>query len=149
MKNTIRVLLLFLALPVFAACSTIFSFYPVEGPLSKAIPLPIIKASVTELYKNTGGITLTMPDAESCSGQWSIAGGSTSTFTSGTMYTRYGPVYMSGMTTYPMGGVTPGQAILTCNRGTLIEVEFYTGNGVSNGFGFAKDNKGNVFKLLF
>ncbi len=34
-------------------------------------------------------------------------------------------------------------------RGTVIEVEFYTGSGTANGFGLAKDNKGNIYKVLF
>jgi len=39
--------------------------------------------------------------------------------------------------------------MLVGNRGTVIQVEFYTGSGTANGTGVAKDNKGNVFKVLF
>ena len=31
----------------------------------------------------------------------------------------------------------------------LKQLQFYTGSGTANGSGVAKDNKGNVFKVLF
>ncbi len=46
-------------------------------------------------------------------------------------------------------GENRGQAIVIGERGTVIEVEFYTGSGTANGFGLAKDNKGNIYKVLF
>ncbi len=39
--------------------------------------------------------------------------------------------------------------MLVGDRGTVIQVEFYTGSGTANGSGVAKDKKGNVFKVLF
>lgn len=42
-----------------------------------------------------------------------------------------------------------GEAIIVGNKGTIIEVEFYTGSGTANGFGLAKDNHGNIYKVLF
>ena len=41
------------------------------------------------------------------------------------------------------------EAMLVGDRGTVIQVEFYTGSGTANGTGVAKDNKGHVFKVLF
>ncbi len=39
--------------------------------------------------------------------------------------------------------------MLVGNKGTVIHVEFYTGSGTANGSGVAKDNKGNIFKVIF
>jgi len=39
--------------------------------------------------------------------------------------------------------------MLVGNRGTVIEIEFKVGNGTSNGTAVGKDNKGNIFKVLF
>jgi len=46
-------------------------------------------------------------------------------------------------------GVNKGEAVLVGDRGTVIQVEFYTGSGTANGTGVAKDNKGNTWKVLF
>ncbi len=39
--------------------------------------------------------------------------------------------------------------MLLGDQGTIIQVEFYTGSGSANGSGVAKDNNGNIFKVLF
>ena len=46
-------------------------------------------------------------------------------------------------------GVNKGEAVLVGDRGTVIQVEFYTGSGTAYGTGVAKDNKGNIYKVLF
>ena len=38
---------------------------------------------------------------------------------------------------------------LSRELGTTIDIEFVTAAGRANGIGFAKDNRGNVFRLLF
>jgi hypothetical protein len=44
----------------------------------------------------------------------------------------------------PVGSYPPaGEAPLG------LQVEFFTGSGTANGSGVAKDNKGNVYKVLF
>jgi hypothetical protein len=35
------------------------------------------------------------------------------------------------------------------DRGTTIDIEFLTGVGTCHGFGVAKDNKRNVYKVIF
>jgi len=35
------------------------------------------------------------------------------------------------------------------NKGTLMEIELLTGAGTAHGFGVAKDNKENVYRVLF
>ena len=49
----------------------------------------------------------------------------------------------------PRGNENSGFAMLLGTKGTSIEIEFLTGAGTANGFGKAKDNNGNIFKVLF
>ncbi len=98
---------------------------------------------------NSGGISLTMPDGEFCKGQWSSAAGMSVSYGSGSLFSQYGSAYWSGYTVSNKPGENRGQAMIVGARGTVIEVEFYTGSGTANGFGLAKDNKGNIYKVLF
>ena len=58
-------------------------------------------------------------------------------------------VYGSGYSFGSAARVNSGQAMLVGNRGTVIEIEFRVGSGTASGTGVGKDNKGNVFKVLF
>ncbi len=136
-------------LTLLAGCSTTATLYPLEGPYSKIVPLPVITAQVTGIWGNTGKVFLTLPDGESAEGKWSSAAGSAASVGFGTLYSTYGAVYGTAISVSDSGGVNRGQAVVVGERGTVIEVEFYTGSGTANGFGFAKDNNGNVYRLLF
>lgn len=138
-------------------CSTTASLFPVEGPLSQKQPLPVIVADVDGIMGSTGGISLTMPDGEYCTGKWSsiapmsvgVSSVSASGTTSNGLASAWTSVYGSGVSVANVPGVNKGEAMLVGNRGTVIQVEFYTGSGTANGTGVAKDNKGNIFKVLF
>lgn len=140
-----------------AGCSTTATLYPVDGPLSKQQPLPVLTANVDGIMGNSGGISLSLPDGELCTGKWSSiapmsVGFSTATASGSTtngMASVWTTVYGSGFSMRNQPGVNKGEAMLVGNRGTVIQVEFYTGSGTANGTGVAKDNKGNVFKVLF
>ena len=138
-----------LILVTLCSCSTTANLYPVKGPLSEIQPLPIIQARVDGIMGNSGGISLTMPDGEFCKGQWSSAAGMSVTYGSGTLFSQYGSAYWSGYSVGNKPGENRGQAMIVGAKGTVIEVEFYTGSGTANGFGLAKDNKGNIYKVLF
>ena len=142
-------LILGLLVAVLCGCSTTANLYPVKGPLSEVKPLPVIRARVDGIMGNSGDIALTMPDGEACKGQWSSAAGMSVTYGSGTLFSQYGSIYWSGYTVGNKPGENRGQAIVIGKRGTVIEIEFYTGSGTANGFGLAKDNKGNIYKVLF
>jgi hypothetical protein len=58
-------------------------------------------------------------------------------------------MFGSGFSMANVPGVNRGEAILVGNRGTVIHVEFYTGSGTANGIGVAKDNQGNIYRVLF
>lgn len=140
-----------------AACSTTASLYPVDGPLSKQQPLPVLTATVDGIMGNTGGISMTLPDGEQCTGKWSsiapMSVGFSTASASGNainaMASVWTTVYGSGFSVKNLPGVNKGEAMLVGDRGAIIQVEFYTGSGTANGAGVAKDNKGNTYKVLF
>lgn len=156
MKNSISNVIFPLAF-FLAGCSTTATLYPVDGPLSKLQPLPVLTATAGGITGNTGNISLTMPDGEFCKGRWSSiapmsvgysTASATGSATSG-MSSVWATVYGSGFSVSNLPGVNKGEAMLVGNRGTVIHVEFYTGSGTANGLGVAKDNKGNIFKVIF
>ena len=134
---------------ILNGCATTGTMVPVEGPLSKMTPVPIIQPYADGIWGNTGNMSLTMPDGEQCKGRWSSAAGAGVAMGTGSLISTYGNVYGTGVSVSTGHGQNPGQAILTCDKGTIIHVEFVTGAGTANGFGFAKDNKGNVYRLIF
>lgn len=142
---------------VITACSTTATLYPVEGPLSRQQPLTVLTAAVDGIMGNTGGISLSLPDGEHCTGKWSSIAPMSVGFTTAiasvsatnSMASAWATVYGYGFSVSNLPGVNKGEAMLVGDRGTVIQVEFYTGSGTANGSGVAKDNKGNVFKMLF
>lgn len=141
---------LFIPVTVLAiGCSTTAMLFPVEGPLSQQNPVPTIQATANGIMGNTGSMSLTMPDGESCSGKWSSAAGAGVNVGTGSLIGTYGSIYGFGMAVSTGTGQNPGWAFLTCNKGRTIQVEFVTGAGTANGFGFAKDNRGNIYRVLF
>ena len=142
---------------VLVACSTTATLYPIEGPLTKQQPLPVLTAAVDGIMGNTGGISLSLPDGEHCTGKWSsiapMSVGFSTASASGSaisgMASVWATVYGTGASVANLPGVNKGEAMLVGDRGTVIQVEFYTGSGTANGSGVAKDNKGNIFKVLF
>lgn len=65
------------------------------------------------------------------------------------MAALWASVYGSSYSIENVPGVNKGEAMLVCDKGTLMQVEFLTGSGTANGTGIAKDNRGNIFKVLF
>lgn len=140
-------------LAVFLLCgcvSTDVNMYPVEGPLSKQRPLPVVKAKAGAVESNSGPMILTLPDKQECKGTWSSAAPKTGSVSTDTLFSAYGgAMFGSTVTTGILPGVNKGQAFVACNRGTTLEAEFYTGSGTANGYGIARDSDGNVYKMLF
>jgi len=145
LKLTLSGFMLFL----IVACTATISLYPVEGPLSVQRPLPVLKATASGIMGNSGSITMVAPDGEQFNGKWSSAAGSGVSFGTMSLFSQYATIYGSGFSTSPGRGQNPGRAFLVGDRGTTIDAEFVTGAGTANGFGFAKDNRGNVYRILF
>jgi len=134
---------------LFISCTTTATFYPIQGPLSEQKPIPVLVANVDGIMGNTGNINLTMPDGEICKGKWSSAAGMQVSVGTVNLFSQYGSALGTGYSVTNAAGVNRGEAILIGERGTQIEVEFYTGSGTASGYGLAKDNHGNIYKLLF
>lgn len=147
---------LFSAFAFLSGCSTTATFFPVSGSLSQAKPISPIVATVDGIWGNTGKISLVLTGGESCSGIWSSVAPTSSSANIGfgtasissNMASAWGSAYGTGFTIGNMASVNRGEAMLICNKGTTIQVEFFTGSGTANGYGVAKDSNGNVFKVL-
>jgi hypothetical protein len=145
----IRKLMPLFTVILLCSCTTTANLYPVKGPLSLQSPPPILVARVGGIMGNTGNISLTMPDGEACQGRWSSAAGMAVSFGTVNLFSQYGSILGTGYSIGNVPGVNRGEAILFCNKGTKMEVEFFTGSGTANGYGLAKDNHENIYKVLF
>ena len=67
----------------------------------------------------------------------------------GSLIGQYGSTYLSGFSLSAGRGQNPGQALLTCEKGRTVQLEFVTGAGTAHGYGIGKDNEGNVFRFVF
>lgn len=150
MLNRVHKLLgLFILVPLLG-CSMTATMVPVEGPLSESSPPPILQVRVNGIMGNTGNLSLVMPDGERCSGRWSSAAGAGITVGSASLISTYGhAVYGTGFSVSTGHGQNPGQALMVCQRGRSIQVEFVTGAGTAHGFGVGKDSAGNIYKFVF
>lgn len=132
-----------------SACSLTATMIPIEGPMSRLQPVPVIHARADGVYTGAGKVSFQMPDGDQCDGRWATAGagGSVST-TNGTLISQYGTAV--GMTTTIASGdnAVRGQGIITCGSGRIVELEFLTSTS-GHGFGVAKDSRENVFKFVF
>lgn len=132
-----------------AACSTTARMYPVQGPAAEAIPPQTIQARINGITGNNGSLSFSLPDGSTCEGEWSSAAGVETTVTSVGLIGRYSSVFGTGVSTRSGGGQNPGRAIAICSDGTRFDIEFITGGGTANGFGFAEDTRGSVYRVLF
>ena len=134
---------------LIAGCSTTARLYPVEGPLSQLVPAPVIAATIRGIEGNNGSLSFVLPSGAACQGEWSSAAGVETTFAAGSLFSQYGAAHGSGYAIRSGGGQNPGRAIATCADGSRFDIEFVTGGGTASGFGFARDNQGNVYRVLF
>lgn len=132
-----------------SACSTDVSMFPIEGPVTSKRPLPVLVARADGITGNTGNLTMTLADQQTCSGKWSSAAPQFAAVASTSLFSQYGNAAGLSVIAGNMPGVNRGEAFLTCSRGTTVQAEFYTGSGTANGYGVAKDSDGNVYKMLF
>lgn len=128
-----------------------------KGPYSEQRPIPVLQALVKDVQRNSGEVSLTLPDGERCVGSWSSLAPqqvSVSTMTgqaqvTSGIQTAYATVYGTGFTVSNVPGVNRGTAYFVGDRGTTVEVEFFTGSGTASGNGVAVDSKGNTYKVIF
>jgi hypothetical protein len=121
--------------------------YPVQGPLAAANPQPIYSLTLSGVY-NAGTLTATLPDGETCKGDWSAVAPTDPNARQ--MSAAWDSVYGSGyFVANVLGSRVFASAVLKGDRGTTLNVQFYDpkpGNA-SAVIGVATDNNGNQFKL--
>jgi hypothetical protein len=98
---------------------------------------------------NSGKLGVLMPGGDACKGRWSSAAGAGITVGAGSLFSQYGSTYITGYSVSTGHGQNPGQALMVCASGRTIQVEFVTGAGTAHGFGLAKDNEANIYRLVF
>ena len=137
-----------LAVTALSGCATAH-LYPIQGPLASQTPPPIIKMAVSGAL-NSGTLSATLPNGETCQGTWGLLRQDDPT--SNKMSAEWDLVYGQGFFVgHVLGTAQFARASLTGNQGTTLAIEFYRpGQGsAASIIGIAQDNKGNLFKLTF
>ena len=121
--------------------------YPVQGSLASANPPPIYRLTLNGIY-DSGTLTATLPDGEKCAGNWSAI--SPNDPNARQMSAAWDSVYGAGFfVANVLGSRVFAAAVLTGNRGTTLNVQFYDPKpgDITAVKGVATDNSGNLFKL--
>ena len=137
------------AIMTTGGCALTATMVPVEGPLSQVRPVPVLRVRADGILGNSGKLSLTMPDGDRCQGRWASAAGASVTFGAASLLSQYGTTYLSGYSISMGSGQNPGQALVVCDAGRVLQIEFVTGAGTTSGFGIAKDNEDNLYRLVF
>ncbi|MGB9406333.1 MAG: hypothetical protein WCA89_02290 [Terracidiphilus sp.] len=150
-----KLVLFLLSLCIIAGCNPAFGqkLYPVQGPLAAQTPPQVFSAKLTGGPKS-GGISLVLTNGETFKGKWAtVAVSFVNTKTPGTpasyppqpnLAFAWDAVYGQGYVFAHILGESIGQAVLTGNQGTVIQLEFFDGR-----IGVAVDNKGNIYKMAW
>jgi hypothetical protein len=131
--------------------------YPVQGPLAAEVPLPILPATATGIF-NSGSLTVTLPGGERCKGAWKMvnrksnSGPQASAQPYVDLASAWDTVYGAGFyTAHILGTRLHVHAALTGDKGSVLHVEIYrpdTTNEPVEIKGVAKDDKGNIYKVV-
>jgi hypothetical protein len=144
MKKAILLVLAMIFVLVISGCSMKATMYPVSGPLvesGQAQPIPV---EYSYNGSGHGSIIFYMPDGEICKGEYTtVADSQIATVFAYDQFTTY---YGNGFST---SSKQHGQAIAYGNAGTVLQAEYFVDAMTFHGYGLAKDNKGNIFKLMW
>lgn len=162
MKNEVNFSLLsavlFLSFAMIG-CSHTARLFPVQGPLSAQTPSPVLVGKITGAF-NSGSLSFVLGDGEVCSGHWTMvprAKGTEVAKADGApngMSSEWDIVYGSGFyVSHVLGTRLYVRAVVSGNKGTVLNVELYRpenaeGNIAAAVKGVAKDNRGNIYKLV-
>lgn len=142
----IKLLIIFAAvLLLLSGCDRLAGLYPVEGPLAQSGQDGKIAVTFSSIgFGSQGKIEATLADGEICGGEYTILpAGRTAEIFSFSLYAKY---FGSGLAPQE---ARYGQALFTGDKGTVFKAEFYLVRGVKQGYGLARDNKGNLYKLIW
>ena len=163
-----RLVLFLSAMFMLSGCTTTARIYPVHGPLSTQTPLPVYVAKLTHGLKS-GDLSAILNNGEVCKGRWELVPPPTSSKAatppvlpsannlSAEWDAIYGPGFYSKEV---LGADFYMRAVLTGNRGTVLDVEMYANQSPEPSArhdnpitrimkGVAKDNKGNIYNMVF
>lgn len=117
--------------------------YPVQGSLSTDTPKPIYSFALTGGL-SSGNMSATLQNDEVCSGKWTAIRQDDPTPSD--MAADWDSVYGPGFfTANVLEKSAFAHATLNGTQGTVLNVEF----NIQAAVGIAKDNRGDVFKLIF
>jgi len=132
--------------------------YPVKGPLIEQTPLPVFTGEFSGVYDG-GEISVNLPNGEVCKGEWARvkpAAGSagetiTNAFRADGMSSVWDSVYGPGFyVSHVVGREYYGASRVTGDHGSVLDVEFlYGGEHEETRRGVARDNKQNIYKVVF
>jgi len=147
---------------VLSGCSLTGRLYPVKGPLATLSPSPVYVAKITG-FRNSGDFSVVLGGGEVCNGRWQEVPRSNTSSKTGTpenmaatnMSAEWDTVYGTGFyVAHVLGAKLYARAVVTGNRGTILNVEIYrpldqAESKPGTPKGVAKDNKDNIYKLVF
>ncbi len=142
---------------VMFGCTHSTHFYPVQGPLSSQIPLPVLNGKFSAGARS-GNISVVMQDGETCKGRWTIVRPSQSTKGSASASVQpgmsatwdavYGPGYYVA---HVLGARLYAQSVIPCAHGDSVTAEIYEPDSAGTTpqpiRGVAKDSQDNIYKL--
>jgi hypothetical protein len=141
--------LLLLSAFAISGCAVPGRLYPVQGPMASLAAPPVMTA---KLYQSHLRITLTLANGELFNGELKVLYPSSSNLNptgappsppQPNLAYAWDTVYGQGYFVAHVLGQQLGQAVITGNQGTVIQVEVAIAHGV------AIDNKGNIYKIVF
>jgi len=146
-----RLYILCIALIFVQGCTRTVNCYPVRGPLYDSGKIQPIQAKFFDT-----GFELVTAWGEKCVGEysmarndsWSFGFGSANAVNTSNLGTLWTTVYGNNFT-LNTSGTNTGMATLIGDQGTVIEAEFISGGISGHGFGVAKDNRGNYYRIHF
>ena len=152
---------LLLCVSAISGCTATARFYPVQGPLSRQTPMPVLVGKFNDGLKS-GSMSVRLSADELCKGTWALVqrpssstAASVASSTTTNLASEWDIVYGPGFyTAHVLGSRLYGRAQLTGNQGTTLTVEIFkpdTGenNTPSAVRGVAQDNKDNIYKVTF
>src|SRR5262249_8230725 len=125
--------------------------YPIKGPLAAQVPAPVLAARIA--LRQNGEISLTLADGETATGRW--VEGTANPSLNREMAPIWDAIYGQGFyTSQVLRTQLYARATVSGNRGTVLNVEFF--REVETHYrttcfvlsGVAKDNNGNIYKLM-
>jgi hypothetical protein len=149
-----KLVLFLLSICIISACVSGFGqkLYPVQGPAAEQTPPPAFAARLTGT--NSGNITLVQSNGETFIGRWAIVrpsfvdpdqpGTPAGDPPQPNLAAAWDVVYGQGYFLANVLGEPIGQAIVTGNQGTVLQLEFFNQHK-----GVAMDNKSNIYKIVW